>query len=153
MYNQPKPYSVFSEVPTTPQSSDALFSTVVDDTQPQSGHVQLFQQQVEKGAVSNIGDMTPSPITNGERGQQQQQQTSSALAQPYADQHQRSLSLQHKRSYSEVDDHHSTRVFDLSATVPVSSLSLSETPAHLTATPTNTIAGKRMIFHLNILKY
>ena len=150
MYNQPKPYSVFSEVPTTPQASDGLFSTVVDKTQPQSGQVQLFQQQMEKGSVSDIGDMTPSPITNGERGQQQQQ-TSSASAQPYPDQHQRSSSLQHKRSYSEVDDHHSTRVFDLSATVPVSSLSLSDTPAHLTATPRNTIAGKNIIFYnLNI---
>ncbi|KAI7849491.1 CP2 transcription factor-domain-containing protein, partial [Circinella umbellata] len=114
MYNQPKPYSVFSEVPTTPQASDALFSTTVDDSQPQSGQVQLFQQQM-KATGSDISSMTPSPITNRRR-EQQQQQTSGALTQTYDDHQQQSSSLQHKRSYSEIDDYHSRRVFDLSAT-------------------------------------
>ncbi|KAG2227336.1 hypothetical protein INT45_004291 [Circinella minor] len=140
MYNQPKPYSVFSEVPTTPQASDALFSTTVDDSQPQSGQVQLFQQQM-KATSNDISSMTPSPIINRRR-EQQQQQTSDTLTQTYGDhQQQQPSSLQHKRSYSEIDDYHSRRVFDLSATVPVSSLSLSETSTQLTPTSTNTTTG------------
>ncbi|KAI9275549.1 hypothetical protein BDA99DRAFT_189893 [Phascolomyces articulosus] len=156
MYNQPKPYSVFSEIPTTPQaSSDTLFSNIMDDPQqPQSqqqpSQIQLFsQQKMEK--TSKMNDMTPSPTSNGNNiSNHGGLGAASLLNQPFIGQQQQPHTnhqhhpLQHKRSYSQMDEHPSTRIFDLTATVSVSSLSLSENrPAscHLTATPTNTTTG------------
>ena len=126
MYNQPKPYSVFSEIPTTPQAADALFATAEE----QSSQIPIFPQ-VESSSATN--DLSPSP-----EGQM------ATLSQPYPNKSPQQL--QHKRSFSEVDDH-SMRIFDLSTAVPVSSLTLSENPTHLSPTPTSSTGNSTNMHH------
>ncbi|KAI9499579.1 CP2 transcription factor-domain-containing protein [Zychaea mexicana] len=139
MYNQPKPFSVFSEIPTTPQASDTLFSTAITDDQQdqqqqqQSSQISLFQQvNSNDNSMNDLGNMTSTSPNGGSLGTMTQ----------YTNQ-QQATQLQHKRSYSQVEDRQSANIFDISATVPVSSLTLSDnssstTAAHITATTTAT---------------
>lgn len=112
MYNQPKPYSVLNEIPTTPQQSteDALLSSSPpsEDSAAENDMEALLtrsQQQQHLASDSAVAGSTQRRAASSSPPNNTQLSSSSLLLQtlPCHFSHQQQPSLHHKRTFSELD--------------------------------------------------